>query len=152
MTNQSEQRNPFEGAEIIYAYTRAQAIEDGVLADVSETAREAGIRFPVAVTEAVWERYVEFDGRCFGQSQSGRLWDILWMLRCAIPRARDASLIRYRLHVAIPGTVPWAENEGPPERGSGLRKSKHRLVTLKAVCGPGDTAEPVVTIMLPSED
>ena len=27
-----------------------------------------------------------------------------------------------------------------------------RLVVLKAVCGPGDTAEPVLTIMLPEED
>ena len=34
--------------EIIYAYTRAQAIEDGVLADVSEVAKEAGFRYPVA--------------------------------------------------------------------------------------------------------
>ena len=26
------------------------------------------------------------------------------------------------------------------------------LVTLKAICGPGDDAEPVITIMLPGED
>lgn len=26
------------------------------------------------------------------------------------------------------------------------------LVELKAICGPGDNAEPVLTIMLPSED
>jgi len=27
-----------------------------------------------------------------------------------------------------------------------------RLVTLKALCGPGDDGEPVITIMLPEED
>ena len=27
-----------------------------------------------------------------------------------------------------------------------------RPVTLKAICGPGDTPEPVLTIMLPEED
>ena len=49
----------WDDAEIIYAYTRAQAIEDGELVDVSETARESGIKFPVAVTRAVWAKYVE---------------------------------------------------------------------------------------------
>ena len=44
--------------EVISAYTRAQAIEDGILVDVSETAREAGIRYPVALTRAVWESCV----------------------------------------------------------------------------------------------
>src|SRR3972149_219225 len=36
----------------ISVYTRAQALEDGQLVDVSETAKEAGIRFPVALTRA----------------------------------------------------------------------------------------------------
>jgi hypothetical protein len=33
--------------QLIYSYTRAQAIADGVLVDVSELAREAGFRFPL---------------------------------------------------------------------------------------------------------
>jgi hypothetical protein len=32
------------------------------------------------------------------------------------------------------------------------RLTSRDLVTLKAVCGPGDTPEPVITIMLPDED
>ena len=43
-----EPQNPLFGP-VIYAYTRAQAIEDGVLADVTETAKEAGFKLPVAV-------------------------------------------------------------------------------------------------------
>ncbi len=39
---------------VLSAYTRAQAIEDGILVDVSETAREAGFTIPVAVTRTVW--------------------------------------------------------------------------------------------------
>jgi len=39
--------------DIIFSYTRAQAIEDGVLVDVSELAREASFRYPVAVTQGV---------------------------------------------------------------------------------------------------
>jgi hypothetical protein len=38
----------FSDDDLIYSYTRAQAIEDGVLVDVSEMAREGGIRFHVA--------------------------------------------------------------------------------------------------------
>jgi hypothetical protein len=37
---------------------RADALRDGVLIDVSTVAREAGIRYPVALTRAVWERCV----------------------------------------------------------------------------------------------
>ena len=39
--------------EVIYSYTRAQAIEDGVLADASKMAREAGFRIPVAISTGV---------------------------------------------------------------------------------------------------
>jgi len=40
--------------EVISTYSRKQEIEDGVLHDVSEMAREAGIAHPVAITAAVW--------------------------------------------------------------------------------------------------
>ena len=46
--------NLFSPDDLIHSYTRQQAIEDGVLMDVSETAKEAGVRFPVALTRAVW--------------------------------------------------------------------------------------------------
>ena len=39
---------------VLSVYTRAQAIEDGILVDVSDTAREAGFNIPVAVTRTVW--------------------------------------------------------------------------------------------------
>ena len=47
---------PFGG--VIFRYTREQAIADGVLVDVSETAKEAGFRLPVAVSRAAWYEYV----------------------------------------------------------------------------------------------
>jgi hypothetical protein len=39
---------------LIHSYLRKQAIEDGVLLDVSTMGREAGFRYPVALTQAVW--------------------------------------------------------------------------------------------------
>jgi hypothetical protein len=42
----------FESADLIHRYTRAEAIRDSVLIDVSPVAREAGIRYPVALTRS----------------------------------------------------------------------------------------------------
>ena len=43
-------RNPFEDAPVIYSYTRKQAIEDGVLVDLTEWSKETGFTIPVACT------------------------------------------------------------------------------------------------------
>jgi hypothetical protein len=44
---------------IIFAYTRAQAIADGVLVDVTETAKEAGFKVSVVLTDTVHAEYVQ---------------------------------------------------------------------------------------------
>ncbi len=126
----------WDDAEVISTYTRAQAIEDGVLVDVSEVAKEAGIKFPVAMTSTVWGEYVEVPGGVKCQDERGRLWDILWMFRCGAARFNGDTL-RFKLYV---------------RNHNRERLDKRDLVTLKAICGPGDDAEPVITIMLPDED
>ena len=135
MQEQTE-RGFWDDAEVISSYTRAQAIEEGVLVDVSEVAREAGIKFPVALTAAVFEEYVRVPGGVVAQDESGRLWDILWMLRCQIRRSQGDTL-HFQLYV---------------RNHNRERLTRQDLVTLKAICGPGDDGEPVVTIMLPEED
>ena len=124
--------------EPIHTYTRAQAIEDGVLVDVSDRGQEAGFRIPVALTRAVWDDCVawkEADSRRQTyQDESGRLWDVLWM--CSRAARRGGREIRFQVYRIRRG-------------GRGIQP---RLVTLKAICGPGDQGEPVVTIMLPDED
>jgi hypothetical protein len=47
-----------EEGEMISLYTRDQAIEDGLPVDVSAMAREAGFKWPVAVTRRVWDEIV----------------------------------------------------------------------------------------------
>ena len=134
---------------VIFSYTRKQAIEDGVLVDVSETAKEAGIKLPTALTQAVYEEYVVVPHEQEGQQdESGRLWDILWMFSCAVRAGRvNGSEGRFDLIVAKPDKGDWQANEkvfeGDRER---------RLVTLKVVCGPNDDASPCITIMRPEED
>ena len=126
----------WDDAEVIYAYTRAQAIEDGVLVDVSTVAKEAGIKFHVAMTATVWGQYVDVPEGVSCQDETGRLWDIVWMLRCAAAKF-DGDTLFYKLYV---------------RNHNRERLDRRDLVTLKALCGPGDDAEPVITIMLPDED
>ena len=125
----------FKETDVIFSYTRAQAIADGVLVDVTETARECGFKYPVALTARVWAEVVVPDekGRAAGQSEAGRLWDLLWMLFVAIKRsAGGQDMLLYDLIVS----------DG----------ERQRTVTLKSVCGPGDDGGPVLTIMMPGED
>jgi hypothetical protein len=117
---------------VIVVYSRKQALEDGELVDVSQTAREAGIRFPVALTRVVYERYVVVPAGVRGQDESGRLWDILFMFRFALRSGLNRSAVCFRLSV---------RNDN----------RKAQVVHLKAVCGPGDEGEPVITISLPFE-
>jgi len=122
----------WDDADVIYAYSRAQALEDGVLVDVSDTAREAGFKWPVALTSAVWGLIEDIPSSKSWQSVAGRLWDVLYMAFCAIKRApTGGDTLHYRLI---------------------MHHGRHTYVTLKLVTGPGDAGEPVVTIMLPEED
>jgi len=132
--------SPFSNDEIIFAYTRADALSDGVLVEISDQmVGEAGIKVKVAVTRAVWDDYLSpsYLDELSGQSVEGRTWDLLWMFGCAARRSRHASTIQFRvLFVTM------------KESGSIVTED----VLLKAVCGPGDEVEPVITIMLPWED
>ena len=87
--------HPNDLAEIfgqpIYTYTRAQAVADGFQVEVTKTAQEAGIRFPVFITRGVYEQCVAVPPGVTGQDEAGRLWDIVWMLRFAILRARSGA-------------------------------------------------------------
>ena len=121
---------------LVYAYTRAQAVADGVQVEVTKTAQEAGIRFPMFLTRAVYEAYVAVPPNVTGQDEAGRLWDIVWMTRFAILRARPGV---DRIPVALY-----------------VRNDNHRakLVKLIATCGPVDFDDPApaITVMLLDED
>jgi hypothetical protein len=121
---------------VIYAYTRAQAVADGFQVELSKTAQEAGIRFPVFLTRTVYDAFVTVPPGVTGQDEAGRLWDILTMLRFAILRARPGS---DRLPVAL-----YVRNDN----------RRPRLVKLVATCGPLDLDDPApaITVMMPDED
>jgi len=103
------------------------------LIDVTEMAQEAGIKYPTALTSAVWHQYIvpADDLVSQGQSEQGRLWDVLWMFRVN-------SLKNYSSEMFFEVYF--------------LMDNKQELIRLKSICGPGDDPEPVITIMLQDED
>ena len=124
---------------VIYSYTRKQAVADGVQVDVTKTAQEAGIKFPVFLTRTVFDAYVAVPGgraQAPGQDEAGRLWDIVWMLRFGILRSRPGV---DRIPVAL-----YVRNEN--------RRAK--LVKLIATCSALDISDPqpAITVMMPDED
>jgi hypothetical protein len=92
----------FEDADVISVYTREQAIEDGVLVDVTEWGSAdrgflGGFTCPVAFTSALWS-VVDIDSRKRRpplQSTRGRAHDVLWMgslaLRGALRRGDNRA-------------------------------------------------------------
>lgn len=148
-----EQNDNFWSEEI-FRYTRAQAIAEGVLIDLTSATDdkgqplclEAGFKVPVAITRPAWAKTIEAGGTWKtegegeilelkgGQSLTGRLWDVLWMLRTACGQASGSERIHFQVLVDANGD------------------GRHETVRLWALCGPGDDAKPVITIMLEGED
>ena len=124
----------------IFIYTREHAIADGALVDVSLQARDAGFRIPIAMTAAVWADCVAWSAedsqRQVSQDEWARLWDVLWMASRAARRAQGAPRIAFDVYRV-------------PRGGQGMRPRPARL---HLHIGPGDNAEPVITILMPNED
>jgi len=113
--------------DFIFSYSRKQAISDGVLVDLSqfEVIREHW-KLHMACTDAVWG-LIDHAVKHEGKDCEGILHDISVMAKMRI--GKDAGDTLY--FDCIIGTDKRS---------------------LKLHCGPGDTAVPVLTLMLPNED
>ncbi len=131
----NQNQNPMDDMPIISSYTREQAIEDGILVDLTKWAKETGFVFPVACTAAVWGQYIEPpDNVKSCQDVRGRAHDLLSMFFHAIRRSGGgADRLDFRVRLL-------------------QQPGRHELVNFKSICGPGDAGEPVITIMMPDED
>jgi hypothetical protein len=115
---------------IIFSYTRKQAIEDGVLVDVTELAGLEGFRLHTAMTATLFGEAVR---RPAGAKPPEGVevnpeTAIRWLLK--------------RLHLEIK-RLPPGEDRVYFTMGE---------ISLWALCGPGDEGEPVLTCMLEGED
>jgi len=123
----------FNESDLIYAFTRADAIRDGTLLDISELAREVGIKFSLCVTSAVWHDVLERND--IPETDTvGRCWDMLTILRYAIKSASGSTDI-----VRIAPLFVMTPNKPPVP------------VLLRAQCHGGDNLEPVITIFKADE-
>jgi len=84
--------------EVISVYTADQAIEDGYLIDVTETAKEAGFKIPVRITRGVFDLVApDKKAKSYGQDFEGRLWDVIWMCSLAVRKVKDDSFAEFKV-------------------------------------------------------
>jgi len=124
----------------ISVYTRAQALADGELVDVTTWASDregffGGFRVPVAMTRALWAAVAAIPPRLRGIADvRGRAHDVLWMASLALRRASRAQARGTEFLVVLP------------------RAGERRMrIQLRVEVGPGDAGETVVTIGLPGD-
>ena len=128
-----------EDDDLIYAYTRSQALEDGVLVDVSQLASEAGFRYPTAITADLHARITPNEReKALGQSYEGRLWDVVFLASFTARRAVQVDRCSFEVGL-------FEADEAPPHR------THRRTLSLWMVVGPGDQGEPVITIGFPED-
>ena len=121
---------------LIYSYTRAQAIADGVLIDITADAQAHGFKVHTVVTDNLYHRYVEVPSgldRSFGQSSAGRLHDLLTLSMFAARASKGTDRVYFKVDFL-------------------MEPGRTETVQVIAHIGPGDNAEPVLTIMLLEDD
>ena len=127
-------RSPFfNAAAVIPPGSRAQAMAEGRLVEVTPLARQAGFRLPVALTAAVWIERVAWPWEDWTQDARVRLWELLLVAGFEFRRHRPRNRMPFGWYQIPPGgRVPeW--------------------IPLVLHLGPGDHAEPVITILQPGE-
>lgn len=88
----------WEGVEVIVGYSRADALADGVLIDVTAAARAVGLTLPVALTVEAHHQ--------LGATDDAQLARVMAALRLAAGLAGDTD----RVHLALRGrTGRWVE-------------------------------------------
>jgi hypothetical protein len=121
----SQSSDLWADAEVIFRYTRAQALDDGVLVAVpAALATEAGFRWPIALTAAAWADTVAWDEDTearkpspTGQDETGRLWDVLTMTRHAEALSRYC-VFRPPAAQCVPSWLACTSSPGQATTGS----------------------------------
>jgi hypothetical protein len=127
--------SPFE-EEPVYSYSRRQALDDGVLVDLTDFSNDHGLVFPVACTAGVYHTYLVPDKTLESQGQTleARIHDLLSILAAAI---KKQPLKSDRLTFQTSFLMP---------------RGRQATITFTCMCGPDDAGDPVLTVLLPGED
>jgi hypothetical protein len=127
--------------EVIYSYSRAQAIADGELVDVTESVRYALPDIPnVAMTRSVYADLEDASGTpSDGDGSDSRLSE---NILSTVAAGWDAVL----------GRLPVEEIRNGEESGDRIDFRSTLYSGYSVHYGPGDDATPVLTIMQVGED
>lgn len=134
--------------ESTFVRSRQQDIDDGYLIDASrgelgDVAREIGYKWPIAITHSVWEIIQAAINHPQARNDlQGVWWDILWMSRNRTAHHPDENTVIFQVVITGVRDRPLDDHRFNPD---------DHLFTLKLISGPGDTKEPVLTLMLPDE-
>lgn len=115
--------------------SRARAMADGAIKDVTDEAREAGIGCPVALTSTARSDCVERLGGQLDEGEMGCLRHLLKPLR----------------HALLPLDGGWERVEFVVDTPNDLRRQTRPVLHLEAIRGTGDDGEPVITVKVPCE-
>lgn len=131
-----------DGGELVHAYTRADALADGVLVDVADAASHSGMlggfTVPVAVTAGLWAAIEAIPASLVGVADvRGRLHDVLWLANLACRRVGRASFASFAVRT-FAVHLPY-------------RGTRKRVQTLRVEIGPDDHGAPCITIGFPEE-
>lgn len=131
------------GHVVISSYSRADALCDGALVDVTESARRVGFKCPLAVTDTVWRDCVEWDSETSSimQTYQDEMTRLGALLRAAMTAVRDA--IRRDDHTPQQFYLNRVAPSGSVRSAS--------LVELYVEIHGGDNGELVCTIMSPQD-
>jgi hypothetical protein len=115
-------------------FSLQQGIDAGALIDVTPTAKQVGLSFPVTMTKPLWETGIAADKTLTDEEQSARLRDVLMAFRLRLTaQPTTAPLIDFPVLLGFPhGAVP-------------------QLVPLFALVQPDEHNRAMVTLLLPTE-
>ena len=140
----SDDNNPF--GNLIFSYSRAQAIADGVLVELKEAAA-LGFKVHTVCTERVWRSVIEWP-ETKKQATAQYLREVA-LLRAAF-LAVKAKIAMEKAGIPDPQPERLDFHVRAIVFNNGQAETKD--IQLYMLIGPGDTLDPVGTIMLPDED
>ena len=113
---------------------RQEAIEAGILVDVSPIAEQVGLRLSVGISKPLWELGITASHQLDDDECRGRVRDVLIALRLHVEQAEiTAPWIKFPALLAL-----------PPE-------SQPQVCTLVAIAHKDSSAPYALTVMLPEE-
>lgn len=135
MNTAAERNDLFAECNLIFEYTRAQAIADGTLIDLTSgfPSDTRLFKWCIACTSTVWN-LIESAANSEDVEPGLYVWDTVFCAHIAIKSMSNTGKPELFFKVMLPLTENGTEHK------------------LKLVCGPGDDGAPVLTIMLPEED